>query len=66
MKGRGDLYENEKIVHSPKMVEYLLEHGGKLLKTKRDLKDVTRKIYIFDAKSIDGIIGNYRRGGYCK
>jgi len=43
------------------MCEYLLEHGGKLLKTKRDLKDITRKIYIFDEKSISGIIGGYKK-----
>lgn len=54
-------YKGEKIVHSPRMCEYLLEHGGKLLKTKRDLKDMTRKIYIFDEKSISGIIGGYKK-----
>lgn len=54
-------FKGEKIVHSPRMCEYLLANGGKLLKTKRDLKDITRKIYIFDSKSIEGIIGGYRK-----
>jgi len=44
------------------MCEYLLANGGKLLKTKRDLKDITRKIYIFEASSIEGIIGGYKKG----
>lgn len=56
------MYENEKIIHNRSMRDYLVKHGGVLLKTKIDLCDRSREIYIFKKDSIADIIGNYKKG----
>lgn len=54
-------YHDQKIIHRRSMRDFLLENGGVLIKTKKDLKNPKRDIYIFKYSSIKDIIGNYRR-----
>lgn len=55
-------YKNEKIIFNRKMRDFLIENGGILLKTKSDLKDRKRDIYIFRADSVEGKMKYYKRG----
>lgn len=53
-------YDNEKIIHSRSMRDFLLANGGVLKKTKADLKEPGREIYIFQADTIKDVIGQYK------
>lgn len=54
-------YENEKIIHCRRMRDFLLDNGGVLLKTKKDLKNKNREIYIFAYDTIKDVIGKYKK-----
>lgn len=53
---------SEKIIHSRGMRDYLLKNGGILKKTKKDLKNQEREIYIFDKDSVVNLMDGYKRG----
>lgn len=53
---------SEKIIHSRGMRDYLLKNGGILKKTKKDLKNHDREIYIFDKDSVVDLMDGYKRG----
>lgn len=53
------MFENEKIVHNRSMRDYLVKNGGVLLKTKKDLRDKSREIYIFRADSVNELMAKY-------
>jgi hypothetical protein len=42
------------------MRDFLVENGGELKKTKTDMKDPNREIYIFRASTINGLMGKYQ------
>jgi len=52
-------FYDEKIIHSPRMRDWLISQGGLLLKTKTDLVNPKKEIYIFLESSISEIIGKY-------
>lgn len=60
MKSR---FSNEKIIHHRSMRDFLLANGGILKKTRPDLKEPGREIYIFQADSVRDIIGQYKPAG---
>ena len=41
-------YESHKVIFSMKVMGWLCFKGNKLLEVKKDLKDLTRNIYIFE------------------
>lgn len=43
------------------MRDFLLDNGGVLLKTKKDLKNKNREIYIFAYDTIKDVIGKYKK-----
>lgn len=55
-------YDNEKIIHSRSMRDFLVAHGGVLLREKQDLKNKKFKIYIFKEDSINNIMRSYTKG----
>lgn len=50
---------NEKIIHTRSMRDFLLSRGGILKKTKTDLCNPSREIYIFNESSVADHIGDY-------
>lgn len=54
-------YKNQKIIHRKSMRDFLIANGGKLIKTRVDLKNPKHDIYIFEYSTIKDIIGDYRR-----
>jgi hypothetical protein len=53
------IYKNEKIIHHKAMRDWLVQNGGVLLKTKPDLLDNKKDIYIFKEDSISELMGKY-------
>lgn len=56
---KGDKYDNEKIIHSRSLRDFLLSKGATLKKTKKDLKKPGFEIYIFQADSAQPFFAEY-------
>lgn len=59
MEGCCLKFDNEKIVHSRALRDFLISNGAILKKTKMDLKNPNFEIYIFQEDSIGNLLEEY-------